>query len=174
MHKWMHGDQMLLGYMNDRLCIIAKVNCVHSEEASNSFKAIMVSSNEVLLELGGGRGDCLCCTASFQRCNRSLVTFSHLVVGFLGRSGVQCLCANCMVHFICMTPSFKDAGRPSLAGPDVSAMYHWVWTCLGRPWELGLHSMAVSWAPSWGMAPSIVGCQLGDCVIQASGLAIGI
>ena len=51
-----------------------------------------------------------------------------------------------------MTPSFEDDGRPRIAGPDVSATYHWVWMHLGGPLELGLHSMAVSWAPSWGMA----------------------
>ena len=81
------------------------------------------------------------------------MTFSCSVVGLLGRLGVSShLCANCMAQFRCMTQSFKDDGRPSIAGPDVSAMYHWVWTCLGGPLELGLHSMAVSWAPSWGMA----------------------
>ena len=51
-----------------------------------------------------------------------------------------------------MTTSFEDDGRPRIAGPDVSATYHPVWKHLGGPLELGLHSMAVSWAPSWGMA----------------------
>ena len=106
-----------------------------------------------LLELSGGRGDCLHCAASFQRCKGSPVAFSCLVVhlhGGLGES--SCLHVNCTAQFSCTTPSFKDDGRPSIAGPDVSAMYHWVWTCLGGPLELGLHLMVVSWVPSWGMA----------------------
>ena len=78
---------------------------------------------------------------------------SCLAVGLLGRLGVSsCLHANCMAQFSCMTPNFEDDGRPRIAGPRVSATYHQVWTCLGGLLELGFHLMAVSWAPSWGMA----------------------
>ena len=150
MHMWMHGDLTLLGCMDDRLCIIAKVNCVHSGEVSNSFKAIRVSSYKVPAEAEWRKGDHLCCAASFWRCNRSLVTFP--MVGLLGGSDVQHLCVSCTAQFSCLTPSSEDDGVPSIAGPDVSATYHWVWTCFGGLWGLGLHSMAVSWVPSWGMA----------------------
>ena len=48
MHKWMHGNQTLVGCMDERLCIVMKVDCVGSRKASNAFKVIRVSGNEVL------------------------------------------------------------------------------------------------------------------------------
>ena len=48
MYMWMHSNRALVGCMDDRFCIIMKVECACSGEASNSFKVIRVGSNEVL------------------------------------------------------------------------------------------------------------------------------
>ena len=48
MYKWTHSNRALVGCMDDRFCIIMKVDCVCSGEVSNSFKVIRVGSNEVL------------------------------------------------------------------------------------------------------------------------------
>ena len=67
----------------------------------------------------------------------------------------------CVAQFSCMTPSLKDDGRPSIGGPDVSAMHHWVWTCFGRPWEwTGSPLNGSVMGTKLGYGTSIVGCQL--------------
>ena len=73
-----------------------------------------------------------------------------------------------------MTPSFEGDGKPGIAGSDVSAMYHQMWT---HPrWAKGarppLNGSVMG--TKLGYGTSIVGCQLGGCGAQASGLAIGI
>ena len=74
---------------------------------------------------------------------RSCLTLVCSNVGFLGGHGRSHLLVSLTAQFSWTIPSFDEEGRPSMAGPGLSATYHLVWRCFECWWLLGVHSMAV-------------------------------
>ena len=60
---------------------------------------------------------------------RSHLLLAHSVVGFLGGLGGSHLLVSLTVQFSWTIPSFDEEGRPSKAGPGLSATYYLVWRC---------------------------------------------
>ena len=48
-------------------------------------------------------------------------------------------------------PSLAHDGSPRIAGPGVSAMYHWVYRQFATSFPLGVQSITVSIVPNWGI-----------------------
>ena len=58
---------------------------------------------------------------------RSHLSLAHSIVGFLAGLDGSCLLVSLTAQFSCTIPSFNEEGRPSMAGPGLSATYHLVW-----------------------------------------------
>ena len=82
---------------------------------------------------------------------RSCLLLVHSVVGFLGGLSGSHLLVSLTVQFSWKIPSFDEEESPSMASPGLSATYHLVWGHFEHWWPLGVHSMAVSRAPNYGM-----------------------
>ena len=79
------------------------------------------------------------------------LTLGHSVVGFLGGLGESHLLVCLTVQFSWTIPSFDEEGRPSMAGPGLSATYQLVWRHFEHCWPLGVHSLVVSSSPNCGI-----------------------
>ena len=91
---------------------------------------------------------------------RSHLTLACAVVGFLGRLVGSCLVVSFSLQFSWTISSFDEKGRPSMAGPGLSAMYHLVWRCSEHWWPLGVHSIAVSRVRNCGMFDPVYGISV--------------
>ena len=77
-----------------------------------------------------------------------------LVVTAVVETGAGCVlaCLTVMAQFIFMTASFSLEGRPSMAGPGVSATYQYDFTLWGRePGSSGCQLMGPPSAPYRGI-----------------------
>ena len=103
---------------------------------------------------------------------RSCLTLACTVVGFLGGPGGSCLLVSLTMKFSWTIPSFDEEGKPSMAGPGLSATYHLVWRCFEHWWPFGVHSMTVSRAPSYGMFDPLYAISVASQGVESGWLAI--
>ena len=87
---------------------------------------------------------------------RSCLTLACSVVGFLGGMGVLCLLVNLTVQFSWTISSFDEEGRPSMAGPGLSATYHLVW----RHFDIDGPLVYIQW--------QCLGLQIVECLIYCT------
>ena len=91
---------------------------------------------------------------------RSHCILPHLEAGFLAGLSGLCLWVSQTAQFNWMIPSFDYKGRPCVAGPGLSATYHWMCRPLECLWPFSSHLMAVSRAQKCGMLDPLYAVRL--------------
>ena len=123
--------------MYHRFGTIMESDVISSRESTNTLKVVGIGLDKVFTGVEW----------------RSEVTsdLSTFWSRFPGWESGSCLLLSLTAQISWIIPRFDEEGRPSMAGPGLSATNHLVWRCFEHWWPLAVHSMAVSKAPNCGM-----------------------
>ena len=128
MNQGLHSNWALSWCMDDG---ILESDVVCAWETSNSLKSVWVCLDEVFLSI------------ELFQVGEVLLYLSAFCCGFV-------LCVFQQMHTAQLSstiPNFEHDESPKIAGPGVSAMYHWVCSLLMMFFPFGFQSIAVSNVP---------------------------